>query len=218
MKFKVGDEVEEPKTKSIGWTIDFEKLGGRSNFTAPFIITKIHECGTEIRVNNSIYSIEDLVLKKGEKDMKYEWTGKELTIGDVIAQSRITMTEISRLALWFNEQYINDSQVHNKTNIFINENFIEYATQHKCFKDFLLKEGYIKEKKEEVFYKVGDRFNSNGIAMIIKESPGSGVVTKLNCDSNFVHSHRVEVLSPTKITKKELLGLGLYPNELIKDD
>lgn len=151
--------------------------------------------------------------------MKYEETGKELTIGDVVIKSSITMTEISKLALWCNRQDKNDCQVRNKTNLFANKFFIDYAVGISCFRGFLLYNGYIKEKKEDKWCpdtgnwkKANDNIDTIGLF-------GVGVMVK----RFHLKSGHTEIMQVTrepywkKCVKTELLAIDTLCKSSISD-
>jgi len=76
----------------------------------------------------------------------YRWTGKPLTWLDIANKSRANISDLFRILTWFdNQRFI----LLKKENIVFSDKFINYATKHECFRQFLLEDGYIEQVKPD---------------------------------------------------------------------
>ena len=86
-------------------------------------------------------------VSESKPEPTYRWTGKPLTVWEVLRDSLITRRDLPKLAKWIEENSNLPEPL--KNNIFNDEKFIKYATQHSCFRRFLFNNGYIEEVKPE---------------------------------------------------------------------
>ena len=101
--------------------------------------------------NTKTLNLDDLpenlrckTVSESKPEPAYRWTGKPLTWLDIANESRANISDLFRIITWFdNQRFI----LLKKENIVFSDKFINYATKHECFRDFLLKNGYIEEVK-----------------------------------------------------------------------
>ena len=72
------------------------------------------------------------------------WTGKELTVWEIIRDSEITTNELYGLVDWIQQNFHQP-----RANLFVHSGFINYAIKHRCFRNFLLLFGYIEEVTQD---------------------------------------------------------------------
>ena len=76
----------------------------------------------------------------------YRWTGKPLTWLNIANESNASISDLFRIITWFdNQRFV----LLKKETIDFNDGFINYATKHDCFREFLLENGYIEEVRPE---------------------------------------------------------------------
>ena len=76
--------------------------------------------------------------------LAYRWTGRPLTLWELIRDSDITTNEVYKLSDWVQQNLHSP-----RTNLFIRDGFIAYAIDKKCFRMFLLLFGYIEEVTQD---------------------------------------------------------------------
>jgi len=149
--------------------------------------------------------------------MKYQSTGKELTARMIVGNSMITKAETIKLCEWLARNYISMDFSLFDTTI----SFLEYALLDRCFKDFLLDNGYIEKKDTWVSPKQGDKFkdvdgNREFMLSLVDSFKFALIITK-GYDTGNRWSHPVRVENLDKITKEEfskMLGISLKLEDL----
>jgi len=166
-------------------------------------LSNCNYCGKSIRMyEDCLCKKEDKMFLHGgldkENKVEYKPTGKSLTARQVIAESKISLPETASLIQWARGSTISSMT----NNLFLLPNFLDYAMENGCFRDFLIGGGYIEKVEEEwVSPKMGDRFTHRGRKYRLHRVSESEF-TLFSGDGNRVESP-VKTKNSFNITKEE---------------
>ena len=132
--------------------------------------------------------------------VEHKPTGKSLTAREVIAESKITISETNNFLKWVSKS---TSLIDN--NLFAYSTFLPYALQHTCFRDFLLAGGYIEKVDAWVPVKYGDTFKYNNETFMLCQVEAKKIIltTIQGYDKGNRYSEMVSVGNVKGITKSE---------------
>jgi len=205
---KRGDKVKI-LCKTKGVSLDFCGIPAESSGTIVHMYYESLDIMPYIHNNkfqNYTFHISDVELIKEE--LMYEVVrDKKLSFIDLQTNSQMTINEVHK----FIEDYML-RYAHTKTSNILSNDLIIYAQDKPCFIAFLLNGKYIKRKKEEVFYKVGDKFKNKFHTVMLYQSI-SGYVAAVVVESERFYltdvgvmytGNSIEVNNIRKITEMEL--------------
>lgn len=141
-------------------------------------------------------------IPKEEPKVEYKPTGKDVCIRDVVKQTAIHSDELEKLCAWVND-YVKHGSL--ELDLFAYKDFLSYALKHACFRDFLLKGGYIEKVDTWVSPKIGDRFKRGSPKEEYTLNSWGDCLVGLNDNSGRrrLGIKPVKVSSPQSITKSE---------------